>query len=161
MGLFLCGINFSLNFLNKINLSLCHYKKFLSDGIFFVNLPFSLPKGQCFSYFLFILCFWVRSRKTEAYNKMVVWFSCPHADFQHQAKRRESQWSGVIGLQLRNRPLFLSAGKFAGLKNWRTHELTNSQLISSRTHEAHELTNSRTHGLTNSRTQSALGPRWQ
>ena len=89
-------------------------------------------------------------------------------------KRR--QWGSVITLQLRNMPLFLSAGKFACLKNWRTHELKNSrnhkltnaltrertnsrtrELTSSRTRtqvvkssRAHELTNSQTHKLTNS-----------
>ena len=53
LGLFFCGMDFPLIYLNNINPSFCHCKKFLSDRIIFVNLPFSLPKGQRFSYFLF------------------------------------------------------------------------------------------------------------
>jgi len=47
------GWNSPLNCLNKIILSFSHCKRFLSDLIFFDNLPLSFPKGQCFSYFVF------------------------------------------------------------------------------------------------------------
>ena len=59
LGLFFCGMDFPLIYLNKINPFFCHCKKFLSDRIIFVNLPFSLPKASALatSFFISLLRF--------------------------------------------------------------------------------------------------------
>lgn len=64
---------------------------------------------------------------------------CPHADYQHQTTRLESQWASV--------------------RNSRTHELTNSRTGELKNWRADELTNSRTHQLTSLRTQEHTNSR--